>query len=151
MKTTIFFSLILSVFVFGTLHAQSEPSKEEVTSLTNQFKNAYNAGEIANLQQMYTDDATVIFADGQTISGREQINSWLANQLKSIEAVLTFGEWKTSWSDAEHAYLASGTYKIDGKTITDGKDIKVSAAYANVLQKVGNEWKIAKTTFTALP
>ena len=151
MKTTIFFSLIISVFAFGTLHAQSEPSKEEVTSLTNQFKNAYNAGEIANLQQMYTDDATVIFADGQKISGREQVNAWLANQFNGIEATLTFGDWKTSWSDAEHAYVASGTYKVSGRVVADGAEIKISAAYANALQKVGNEWKIAKTTFTALP
>ena len=52
------------------------------------------------------------------------------------------------WSDAEGAYVATGTYEIYGNSIVYDIEIDVAGQYANTVLQEDGEWKIAKSVLS---
>jgi ketosteroid isomerase-like protein len=93
---------------------------------------------------MYTTDATRVAKDGSSTVGAAAIGAYWAAQFKAADATLALTPTLVSWSDANHAYIAKGTYQVTGVT-TKGDKINVSGTYSNIMLKENEVWKIAKS------
>jgi|GEM_PF-1873173 len=82
--------------------------------------------------------------DGTSITGAEQIGAFWATQFKGADVTLGLTQTLVSWSDANHAYLAKGTYRVTGATV-QGDTIDFSGAYTNIMLQQNGVWKIAKS------
>lgn len=144
-------SLLLAAFLGGTilLHAQST-DEAHMQVFARRFMAAYNQQDQAAIRKMYTDDAVRIDMAGKEITGGDKIAADFADQFRLNNATLLLRQTHLVWSDAEHAWVAKGTFEIYG--ITNVYDIKIDVAgqYANTMLKQNDEWKIARSVLTPL-
>lgn len=150
MKNPFLLALILCVFAFGHVHAQSVNDEIEIQAFTRSFMSAYNQQDEAALQQMYLEDAVRVDAGGHEISGARQIGAYFAKQFIEKNTTLLLRPSSISWSDQQHAFVARGTYEIYGNTHVYDIQIHDTGAYANSLIKVNGEWKIARSVLTPM-
>ncbi|MEQ8704457.1 MAG: nuclear transport factor 2 family protein [Phaeodactylibacter sp.] len=143
MKKLLFCATLLGCTTL--LQAQSPTDEAAMHSLTRQYMAAYNAGDHAALQEMYTDDAVRIDTEGKRIEGPESIAAALAEQLRANNATLLVRQNRLRWSDAEYAFVAEGTYEVYGTPNVYNIAIDVTGQYANTMLKEDGEWKIAKS------
>ncbi len=144
--------LFLAALLCGTtiLQAQSVNDELDMQVFARKFMAAYNQGDHATIQKMYTSDAVRIDTEGKEIKGAANIGAYFAEQLKLNNATLLLKQMGLRWSDAEHAWVSDGTYQVYG--ITNVYDIKIDIVgkYANAMAKENGEWKIAKTVLTPI-
>ena len=127
------------------LQAQSPKDEADMHTLTRNYMAAYNRGDHAALQKMYTDDAVRIDQQGTRIEGAANIAAALAEQLRANNATVLIRHRDLNWSDAEGAYVATGTYEIYGTTNVYDIEIDLAGRYANTVLQEDGEWKIAKS------
>ena len=140
----LFFLAALLFAAFGTL-AQSVNDEQEIQAFTRRFMAAYNAQDHATLGKMYTDDAVRMDQEGKEIKGAGNIAAFFAEQFRKNNATLLLKHTSIRWSDAEHAWIASGAYEVYGKTMVNDIPINIKGRYANAMLKENGEWKIAKS------
>ncbi|HMQ61824.1 MAG TPA: nuclear transport factor 2 family protein [Flavilitoribacter sp.] len=139
-----------SFTVFSNLQAQSISDELEIQAFTRNFLVAYNAQDLAGLQKMYTEYAVRIDADGKETTGADQIADYFSKQFINNNTTLLLKPSGIVWSDAEHAFVARGTYEIFGNTHVYDIKIHESGAYFNTMIKEKDEWKIGKTVLAPL-
>ena len=143
MKKLLFLAALLGCTTF--LPAQSPKDEADMHTLTRNYMAAYNRGDHAALQKMYTDDAVRIDQQGTRIEGAANIAAALAEQLRANNATVLIRHRDLNWSDAEGAYVATGTYEIYGTTNVYDIEIDLAGRYANTVLQEDGEWKIAKS------
>ena len=149
MKNLMLFAALLGCTLF--LSAQTPHDEADIHTLTRQFMAAYNAGDHAALGKMYTDDALRIDTEGKQLKGADAIAAFYAEEFRANNLTLLVRHERLSWSDAEHAWVAHGTYEVYGKSIVYDIEVAVSGRYANALAKENGGWKIAKSVLSPLP
>ena len=147
MRKSLFVAALLGCTL---LQAQSINDEADMHTFARQFMAAYNSGDHAALQKMYTDDAVRIDAQGKEIKGGANIANFFAEQFQFNNATLLLRQTGLHWSDAEHAWVAKGTYEVYGKTIVYDIPIDVAGQYANAMSKQNGAWKIAKSVLNPL-
>lgn len=148
MKKLLFLAALLGCTML--LPAQSVNDEHDMQAFARNFMAAYNSGDHAALRKMYMEKAVRIDQEGKTLTGSDQIAGYFADQFRLNNATLLLRQNGLSWSDAEHAWVAGGTYEIYGKTNVYDIEIDVAGHYANVMVKDRGQWKIAKSTLTPL-
>ncbi len=145
-------SLLLAALLGCTilLHAQSANDEVDMHTFARRFMAAYNSGDHAALQKMYTKDAVRIDGEGKKMTGGDKIADYFAEQFRNNNATLLLRQESLSWSDAEHAWVAKGTYEVYGKTHVYDIEIDLAGQYTNAMTKQNGEWKIAKTMLSPL-
>lgn len=152
MPKLLFLLIVLFCTVgYGGLQSQSITDEADMHTFARQFMAAYNRGDHEAIAEMYLDDAVRIDQKGQKTSGSDQIAAYFADQFRLNNATLLLRQNSLSWSDAEHAWVAGGTYEVYGKTNVYDIAIDIAGHYANVMVKDKDQWKIAKSTLTPLP
>lgn len=139
------FFLAIFLFVAFSTQAQTVNDKQEIQAFARRFMAAYNAQDHAAIGKMYTDDAVRIDQEGKEIKGAANIVAFFAEQFRKNNATLLLKQTSIRWSDAEHAWIAGGTYEVYGKTIVYDIPIETKGRYANAMLKQNGEWKIAKS------
>lgn len=144
-------SLLLAALLGCTLllHAQTVNDEADMHTFARDFMAAYNEGDHAALGKMYTDDAVRIDVYGKEIKGADNIAAYFADQFRLNNATLLLKQTGLHWSDAEHAWVAKGTYQIYGKTHVYDIKIDIAGNYANAMSKQNGKWKIAKSVLSA--
>lgn len=145
--------LFLLLTILGStvlLQAQSVNDEADMHTLTRQFMAAYNAGDHAALQKMYTPDAVRIDQAGKEIKGADNIAAYFAEQFRLNNATLLLRHTDLHQVDGEQGLLAKGTYEVYGKTNVYDIEIDVAGSYVNTLSKQNGEWKIAKSVLGPL-
>lgn len=137
-----------SLSSFNNLQAQSYSDELEIQSFTRNFLAAYNAQDHAALQKMFTEFAVRVDAGGKEITGADQIGAYYSKQFIESNTTLLLKPSGIVWSDAEHAFVARGTYEIFGKTHVYDIPIQESGAYFHTMIKDKNKWKIGKYALT---
>lgn len=141
----LFFATLLYAALTPTLNAQDVD--KEFAAFTQRFQDAYNKEDHAAIQTFYTADAVRVAKDDTSITGAEAIGAFWAAQFKDNDATLALTQTLVSWSDANHAYVAKGTYKVTGVTAKGGT-INLSGAYTNIMLQQNGAWKIAKSVLS---
>ena len=145
MKNFIFLLTILNLATFTSIQAQSATYQNGMQTFTRKYMAAYNAQDCAALKNMYTESAIRIDHGGKEISGNAEIASYFSEQFRSNNATLLLRQKGINWSDAEHAWVVDGTYKVYGTTYVYDMKIHRTGDYANTMVKDNGQWKIAKS------
>ncbi len=150
MRNILFLAALLCVATLSNLQAQSVSDEAEMQDFTRNFMAAYNRQDHAALQKMYTSDAVRVGEQGKETSGADQIAAFFSDQFIYNNTTLLLRQSIIGWSDAQHAFLARGTYEIYGKTHVYDIKINRSGAYVNTMIKENGEWKIAKSVLSSV-
>jgi ketosteroid isomerase-like protein len=145
MKKTSQIRCLLAAFLCLLLSTASQAQDDAVfAAFAQQFQDAFNKEDHAALQALYTPDAVRVDREGKTITGAEQIGAFWAEQFKNTDMILSLHQTSVSWSDAEHAFVAKGTYRVAGTTV-GGDKLDFSGSYQNTMLEKEGVWKIAKS------
>lgn len=148
MKNTLFPIALLFAVVAGNLPAQSATDERDMQTFARNFMNAYNQGDHEAIRNMYTADAVRIDQEGKEIKGADNIAAYFADQFRKNNATVFIRQLSVNWSDFEHAWVASGTYEVNGITNVYDIPVHVSGSYANAMLKKDGQWKIAKSVLS---
>lgn len=116
-----------------------DPDVVAIEGLAVAYMDAYNAGDVAGVASLYTDEAWVMNASGQASDGMEQIVSWIEGELAGSPMVVI--ETQDIFLSGERA-ATWGTYAVEAMG-PDGAPMEFSGSYMNALENVEGEWKIA--------
>lgn len=125
-------------------------NEHELQSFARNYMTAYNQQNLDALRTMYSEYVTRIDQDGKEMTGVNQVIDYLSEQFRLNNATLLLHQRSIHWSDAEHAWVAKGTYEIYGTTNIYNIAVHTTGAYSNIMIKDKDRWKIAKTTLTPL-
>jgi ketosteroid isomerase-like protein len=150
MKNILFFAALLCAATLSKLQAQTVSDESDMQAFARNFMAAYNREDHAALQKMYTPDAVRLDMKGSEIRGADQIAAFFSDQFIRSSTTLLLRQSNIVWSDAQHAFVARGTYEIYGKTYVYDIKIHRSGTYSNTMIQENGEWKIAKSVLTPL-
>jgi len=112
--------------------AQSKPT---IQKLEDQWGAAFNKGDAAAVAAMYTDDAFVLPAGAELVSGRDKIAAFWGQATQQLGDVkCTSLDVKPLGRNAARE-IGTCTFKTKGQTPQDG-DLK----YAVVWRKINGQW-----------
>jgi uncharacterized protein (TIGR02246 family) len=75
-------ALSLSAWMTCAQAQPAPPETQEVQALANQWTQAYNQHNVAALSALYTDDARLYLHGSPSVSGRKNIESYWADDMK---------------------------------------------------------------------
>ncbi len=146
----IFFITMLS----SAMANQKTPLKndeDDMFAFARNFMAAYNQSDIETIRKMYSEYAVRIDENGKEMTGSNIIADYFTHEFQSNKTTLLLKQTGLTWSDADRAWVARGTYEVYGRTIIYDIDIQRKGAYANSMIKDKDQWKIAKSVLTPLP
>ena len=149
MKNLLVIIVLLSSVSINPLQAQTESDEAEMKAFAEKYVAAYNQEDVEAIKKMYMADAVRVDTEGKEIKGADQIAAFFEDQFIKNKTTLKVNQNNISWSDAQHAFIASGTYEVKGATIVYDLKIDNKGTYENTMIKEKGEWKIAKSVLTA--
>ncbi len=143
------FLFILAIIISsGSLHSQAVNDELVIQELTRNFMSAYNNQDHKTLREMYSDDAVRIDQENNKMTGVDEIINFFKQGFINNNTTLILKHSNLTWSDAEHAFIARGTYEVTGKTHVYDIEINTKGTYANTLIKDKDKWKIAESVLS---
>jgi ketosteroid isomerase-like protein len=146
-----FLLLLVSISAISISQAQEASNENDMQVFARNFMCAYNQGDTDALRKMYSEYAVRIDQEGNEMTGGDKIIAYFADQFRQNNTTLLLKQTGLHWSDYNHAWVASGTYEIYGKTNVYDIDIHQTGAYQNVMIKDKGQWQIAKSMLNPLP
>jgi ketosteroid isomerase-like protein len=125
--------------------------EDDMHAFARNFMAAYNQSDIETIRKMYSEYAVRIDENGKEMTGRNIIADYFTHEFQSNKTTLLLKQTGLTWSDADRAWVARGTYEVYGRTIVYDIEIQRKGAYANTMIKDKDQWKIAKSVLTPLP
>jgi ketosteroid isomerase-like protein len=130
------------------LQAQSVSDEQALQAFARDFMNAYNKQDHAALKAMYTAQAQSTAENGITHKGAENIAQAFQQNFIKEDATILVSQTGVQWSDAQRAYICTGTYETYGKTYVYDIVFRYKTAYRNTMIKEQGKWKIANSVLT---
>ena len=150
MKNFLLLTAMLGAVANNNLRGQSVNDENDMQVFARNFMTAYNQQDHDAIRKMYTEFAIRIDQEGNEMVGGDKIADYFADQFLKNNATVLLKQNGLHWSDKEHAWVATGTYEVYGKTIVYDIPIQITGSYANVMVKDKDQWKIAKSILTPL-
>jgi uncharacterized protein (TIGR02246 family) len=121
--------------------AAAAPDPAPISALRDQVTAAYNAGNAAEVANLYTDDAIVMAAHEPAVEGKQAIQASLQAFFQNNTARMTLTAQETQiagdWAYDRGAASMTVTPKAGGKPIAD------SGKYLTILKRLpGGSWKV---------
>lgn len=122
-----------------------------VDSVRSSYLAAYNAADTAAVVRHFTEDAVYLPPAAEPREGRDEIRSYLADELGEgarLELTPTRAEAVTGAWALEH-----GAWAVSLSPAGEAKERRVRGSYLAVLRRVSGEWKFVRfaDTYDALP
>lgn len=141
--------LLLGLLFFcHDLQAQSAADEQALAAFTQSYMSAYNAQDHSALQNMYTTEAVYQDVTGKEILGAASIGEHFASYFRNHNVSLQLQPSQVSWSDYQHAFVASGSFELTGRTIVYDIPVQVSGTYSNTMLQEDGQWKISHSVLT---
>ncbi|MBL0404247.1 SgcJ/EcaC family oxidoreductase [Microvirga aerilata] len=129
--------LLTAICLCGTVPALAQ-DKATIQSLNDKFAQAFNAGDVAAVAALYTDDAVILPPGGEMMRGTSAVQAFWKGAAEQLgNGKLTTVEVKPLGSDRA---LEIGTFSFQTKA-SQPQDI--TGKYVVVWEKVGSDWKLA--------
>ena len=149
MKNILILFALFCFTILGNLHAQTEADEAGIKAFTEKFVKAFNSQDVEAIKKMYTDDAVRIDTEGNKMEGADKIAAHFKDSFIKNNVTLKVEHKSLNWSDAEHAFIAGGTYEVKGAQVVYDIEIHDTGKYSNtMIKEKGGEWKIAKSVLT---
>lgn len=150
MKNFLILTILLIAATSGNLQAQDASNEHDMQVFARNFMTAYNQQDHEAIRKMYLDDAVRIDQEGKQIEGADNIAAYFAEQFRQNNLTVFIRQLNVNWSDHEHAWIASGNYEVNGRSIVYDITVHLTGSYANAMIKKDGQWKIAKSVLTPL-
>ena len=149
MRNSLFITMLSSATVNQKVPLKND--EDDMHAFARNFMAAYNQSDIETIRKMYSEYAVRIDENGKEMTGRNIIADYFTHEFQSNKTTLLLKQTGLTWSDADRAWVARGTYEVYGRTIVYDIEIQRKGAYANTMIKDKDQWKIAKSVLTPLP
>jgi ketosteroid isomerase-like protein len=145
------FLLFAALIIYTEIvHSQTIEDELEIKEFTRNFMTAYNQQDLTEFKEMYLEDAVRIDQGKNEMTGVDNIIAFFKQRFFQENTTLYLKYSSLSWSDAEHAFIAHGTYEMIGKTHVYDIEINTKGTYANTMIKDKDKWKIGKTVLSPI-
>jgi uncharacterized protein (TIGR02246 family) len=116
--------------------------KSEAQKAADKYAETVNKGDAAAIAAFYTDDAYLLPPGAEMVQGRSNIEAFWKKAVEQDDTdfKITILDVKPLGSDAAREI---GTFTFKPK----GEQQEVTGKYVVVLQRAGNDWKIATDIF----
>lgn len=136
MRTQPFMRAALATFLIATAFAAH--AQTGVQGLADRWAQAYNRHDAASLGDLYTENARLMMHGSPTISGRESIASFWAQDFEEGNPLTVLAV--THSVDGSDMILVHGNYRVIGR---DDGQLLGSGRFAHVWTRDGgNEWRL---------
>ncbi len=125
-------------------------NEHAMQAFARDYMAAYNQQNVDALKSMYSEYVTRIDQAGEKMVGADQVVNYLSEQFRLNNATLLLRQRSVHWSDAEHAWVARGTYEIYGITNVYDIEVHTTGVYTNTMIQDKDQWKIAQTVLTPI-
>jgi uncharacterized protein (TIGR02246 family) len=134
--------LACTIFVFAeAMGAKKASVPPEVAHAGENFKAAVNARDFAKVASLYAEDAVLMPPNGETISGRSEIEAYWRKLLEQEFTVASTASIDASVSGS--LGYETGTYEISLK-LPGGQSISDKGKYMNVMKRASDgHWYLA--------
>ncbi|MEZ5040308.1 MAG: nuclear transport factor 2 family protein [Saprospiraceae bacterium] len=149
MRNILFFTALSSAT--SNQKTPSRNDEDDMQDFARNFMTAYNQRDIETIRKMYSEYAVRIDENGKEMTGSDKIADYFTQEFHSKKTTLLLKQTGLTWSDADRAWVAQGTYEVYGRTIVYDIEIQRKGAYANTMIKDKDQWKIAKSVLAPLP
>ena len=128
------------------VEAQQRAGIEEV--LKN-YERSLNAGDVAGVVQLYTDDAVLLAPEAPSAVGIEAVRNAYTGIFQAIAINITFEIAEVKLLSPEWAFLRSNSKGVV-KILANGAQVPGSSQELFVLHKSQGRWKIARYSFSSV-
>jgi uncharacterized protein (TIGR02246 family) len=123
----------------------------EIVGVLKSYERALNAGDVAGVVRLYTDDAVLLPPGAPTAVGIDAVRATYVGIFQALRLDLTFEVAEVNVVSSEWAFLRSASTG-SVTTLTDGTQLPSSNHELFVLRKSHGCWKLARYAFSsALP
>lgn len=129
------FSQIKTIFAIEKIY-------QEVKGLVQNFQDAYNMEDAAQIATLFTTNSTKIMANGKVTNGAENIKNEYADVFKTSNAALTL-KIANVQPQFDGSLLTTGTFSVYGNA-ADGNRIASNGSYSNKLINENGNWKLTE-------
>lgn len=141
LKSISFSFLFILLALPFTTHAQSVQS--EVEALVANFEALYNQGDASGLAALFAEDATMIMADNQKITGTQGIKEYYHQFHTAMDVKGQIDMAEVIALPGGYSYI-SGPYSLGATVKANGQKLVMKGSYSSLLQKVKGEWKVVR-------
>lgn len=149
-KLLLLTAFLCAPFVIIALQAQSSTDEQAMRAFARDFMAAFNRQDATALQAMYTTDAVSISLEGTVTNGADRIAQLFTDRFIRQDVTLLVRQIGMTWSDAQQAFVATGTYESYGVTYVYDIPIRQTTAYRNTMIRENGQWKIDRSVVTPL-
>jgi len=142
MKQPLLFAFLLCI-PSVMLRAQSATDEYAMQIFARELMAAYNRQDITALRAMYMRDVV-----GDSLYHRDHVAETFMDVFTRQDVTLFVRHIGVTWSDAEQALVATGTYEGHGVKIPYGDTLNWKVAYRNTMVQDSGRWKIARSVRT---
>jgi len=132
----------LSLAVAVSACAPAAQNSPDIAAMDQAWEAALNAGDIASLVALYTDDARVLPPNAEMSQGKAAVEAAFNEMIAAgLQATLT----PVETTEAGDIGYSVGTYELkdaNGVAVDCGK-------YVEIFRNVGGEWKISNDTWNS--
>jgi uncharacterized protein (TIGR02246 family) len=125
--------------------------RAEIVGLLKRYERSLNAGDVAGVIRLYTDDAVMLAPGAPSAVGIDAVRAAYTGTFQTIDYDLTFEVAETKVVSGDWAFLRTtshGTVRI----LANGTQVPRSNHELFVLQQHHGRWKLARYSFSsALP
>ena len=129
---------LVAAFCLAAVVPGYAQDKAAFQKLADQWTEAFNKGDLAQVGQMYTEDAVLLPPEAEMARGRDAILAYWKKEAERFGDIkVTITDVKPLGADAAHVVFTS-TLKTKGAQAQD-----VPGKGATLAQKAGGDWRIA--------
>ena len=121
----------------------------EIVGVLKSYERALNAGDVAGVVQLYTDDAVLLPPGAPTAVGIDAVRTTYVGIFQALRLDLTFEVAEVNVVSSEWAFLRSASTGVV-TTIADGAQIPSSNHELFVLHRSHGCWKLARYGFSSV-
>jgi len=129
--------------------AQTMHRHVEIVGVLKSYERALNAGDVAGVVQLYTDDAVLLPPGAPTAVGIDAVRTTYVGIFQALRLDLTFEVAEVNVVSSEWAFLRSASTGVV-TTIADGAQIPSSNHELFVLHRSHGCWKLARYGFSSV-
>ena len=129
---------LVAAFCLAAVVPGYAQDKAAFQKLADQWTEAFNKGDLAQVGQMYTEDAVLLPPEAEMARGRDAILAYWKKEAERVGDIkVTITDVKPLGADTAHVVFTS-TLKTKGAQAQD-----VPGKGATLAQKAGGDWRIA--------
>ncbi|WP_326719894.1 MULTISPECIES: SgcJ/EcaC family oxidoreductase [unclassified Streptomyces] len=129
--------------------AQTTQRHAEIVGVLKSYERALNAGDVAGVVRLYTDDAVLLPPGAPTAVGIDAVRATYVGIFQALRLDLTFEVAEVNVVSSEWAFLRSASTGVV-TTLADGAQIPSSNHELFVLRKSRGCWKLARYGFSSV-